>query len=223
MRRVAMATIAVLIAGSGTFATTTARADDEPPTAVTVKILGGNIFRAGRSLTTTYHFPDEVEVAHGGTITFVNQTDDGHTISLVAPADVPTSLNCQVCNGINGAFFPGSGNGPPAGAQIDNGQIGDDDAQADADAVDSGAIKSMSHPAPPNFPILVEDFDTPTHSNPDGSVTVGDSVIIDTANPQNGNGFATQRTIRVTAAPGRYHYICTFHPWMQGTIEVVPG
>jgi plastocyanin len=30
----------------------------------------------------------------------------------------------------------------------------------------------------------------------------------------------TQRTVRVSTVPGTYHYVCTFHPWMQGTIVV---
>jgi plastocyanin len=197
---------------------------------VSVDILGSDHFVRPGLLTNDYRFPDNIVIRQGGTITFHNKTNDAHTISLVAAADVPTTTdqvdNCELCGSINGAFGISQGPGLPHGAQLDNGLPADDDGQADADAVDTGAIATISpgllQQIPADFPILVEDFDTPSHTNTGGVPdTVGDATLIDTSNPNNGVGFATQRTIVVTAAPGVYHYMCTLHPWMQGTIKVV--
>lgn len=51
----------------------------------------------------------------------------------------------------------------------------------------------------------------------------GDATLVDTSDPNNGQGGPTQRTVVVSAAPGIDHHICAFHPWMQGTIRVVGG
>ena len=185
-------------------------------------IRGGDHFIHPGLFVNDFAFPDHpIVVEQGGMITFHNLTAEGHTIALVAAADVPATTsevdNCAICGAVNGVFGL-NGGGAPAGAQIDNGQVGDDDARADADAPDSGAIASAKGPLPPQsvFPILVEDFDTASHG-----ATVGDATIVDTADPNNGNGFPVERTVLVTAPPGLYHYICTLHPWMQGTIHVV--
>jgi hypothetical protein len=104
-------------------------------------------------------------------------------------------------------FFPNPGNGPPAGLQIDNGVITDDETQQDADAPDAGP----SH----GFRLLIEDFDTVAKTG-----HIGDATIVDTTDPRHGHGFPTQRTVVVTAKPGLYNYICSIHPWMQGQIRV---
>jgi plastocyanin len=213
-----------------------ARADDHAPKSATVQILGGDDFVRPGFLTNDFRFKqDAVTIRQGGTITFLNKTDEGHTITLVANGDVPKttaevdgcSVSTGLCTAVNNVYGL-NGPGLPAGVQLDNGVPGDDDAQADADAPDAGAIATTS-PAllgalgGAGIPILIEDFDTPSHVNLDGTFTVGDSTLVDTSNAANrfGPGFATQRTIVVTAKPGLYHYICTFHPWMQGTIRVV--
>lgn len=198
-------------------------AASEGPHTVSVNILGGDHFPHPGLLTNDFHFPeDAIVVARGGRITFHNKTNDAHTIALVAKADLPTTpaqlFNCPLCDTINGIFGIGGGpgpGGPPAGAQLDNGNVTDDHAQADADAPDTGAIASAKH-LPPGISLLIADFDTPSHGS-----TVGDATLIDTADPTNGHGGPTQRTISMTAVPGLYHFYCTIHPWMQGTIRVV--
>jgi plastocyanin len=203
-----------------------ARADSHGPKDVLVNILGGDHFPHPGLLINDYRFPNHaIVVNHGDTITFHNLTDDVHTIALFAAADVPTTVdqvhNCPVCDAVNGVFGLNGPPGPPSGAQIDNGQLRDDDSQTDGDVTDTGAINSLGGPThvPPSIlPILVEDFDTPSHSNTVGDPTVGDATVV--ATPGHG---PTQRTIAVTASPGLYHYICTIHPWMQGTILVKNG
>ena len=186
------------------------------PSAVTVTISGGDHFVHPGLLSNDYHFPTVITVKQGGTITWVNTTDDAHTMALVPLAAVPKTTaevdNCSVCQPINNAFGL-NGPGNPAGAQIDNGVVG----AVPGDAADTAAIASAKGPLPPQsaFPILIVKFNVPTRG-----ASVGDATIVDTAGA-NGNGFPTQRTVQVTAAPGRYHYICTLHPWMQGSIQVV--
>jgi plastocyanin len=213
----------VALAASG-LAASAAGAEGGGPKAVSVNIVGGDHFPHPGLLTNDMRFPDDpIVVAQGGRITFHNKTNDGHTVALVNRADLPTTVkqvfNCPLCDAINSAFGIGpSSSGPPAGVQLDNGKLTDDDAQADADAVDAGAIASAKTPLPPGLSVLIADFDTPSHGS-----TIGDATLMDTADPTNGHGAPTQRTIRVTAAPGLYHYYCTIHPWMQGTIRVVRG
>jgi|SRR5579871_195149 len=227
--RALIASVGVLALAVPLVTASTATAEGHAPRSVSVDILGGDHFVRPGLLVNDYHFPERtIVVAQGGTITFHNKTDDAHTIALVGASDVPTTTsqvdNCELCNSINNDFGIGQGNGLPNGVQLDNGVPTDDETQADADAPDTGAIATISPSLlshlPPNF-VLVEDFDTPSHTNVSGPDTIGDASLVDTANPANGHGFATQRTITVTAKPGFYHYICTLHPWMQGTIKVV--
>jgi plastocyanin len=227
--------VAVLAVGAGAVTTSTAFAtgptakaahhDDEHhrhhrgPASVSVNITGGDHFIRPGLVTNDFSFPKSTTVVRqGGTITFHNLTSEGHTMTLVAAADVPTTTaqvdNCALCNAVN-AVFGLTQSGPPAAAQLDAGKPGDDDSQADADTVDTGAIASAKNPLPPGLQVLIEDFDTPGHGT-----TPGDATLVDTADPVNGSGAPTQRTIVMTAKPGLYHYICTLHPWMQGTIRV---
>jgi plastocyanin len=213
-KRWLLTTVGLVALSAPILTSSVARAEDHGPKAVTVNILGGDHFTHPGLITNDYHFPDNpITVAQGGTITFVNKTAEGHTISLVGASDVPQTTaqvdNCLICNTVNAAFGL-NGAGPPGGFQLDGGSLTPDP----ADPPDLGAINSVPGPLPPG--ILIEDFDTPSH----GSVA-GDATIVDTSNPQNSSGFPTQRTIAVTAPPGLYHYMCTLHPWMQGTIRVV--
>jgi plastocyanin len=186
------------------------------PSAVTVNISGADHFIEPGFFTNDFRFPSVITVKRGGTITWVNNTAESHTMALVPLAAVPKTTaqvdNCTVCNTVNTAFGL-NGPGQPAGAQIDNGVVG----AVPGDAPDTGAIASAKGPLPPQaaFPILIVKFNDPTRG-----AAVGDATLVDTAGP-NGNSFPIQRTVLVTAGPGRYHYICTLHPWMQGSIEVV--
>ena len=175
--------------------------------AVTVKIVGTDTFRPNGE-SATYHFPDApTKVQQGGSITFVNQSDDVHTPTLVVASAVPTSFNCPLCDVVNGMYFPTNSQGPPAIFQIDNGTA-NDDVDKDADAADP--VVTAPFPG-----VLTEDFDTPGSYAGDGTPVVGDSTIVGPSSSP-----VPQRTIQITAAPGTYHYICTIHPWMQGTIIV---
>ena len=205
-----------------------AGATDRGPRAVQADITGGDHFIRPGLLVNNFSFPDDpIVVEQGGTIVFKNMTTEGHTIALVTPDVLPKTTtqvdNCgnpppntsDVCSGVNGVFFgPGGGGpgGPPLTPQIDNGKPNDDETQTDADTPDTAAINHGGTNVPPGFPpLLVEDFDTPSTAT-----TVGDATII--APPGQG---PTERTIVMTGPPGLYRYMCTLHPWMQGTIRVV--
>jgi plastocyanin len=223
-RRTLIATFGlVALAGAG-LAASAAGAEGGGPERVSVNIVGGDHFPHPGLLTNDMRFPDDpIVVAQGGTITLHNKTIDAHTVALVNGADLPRTaaqvFNCPLCDAINNVLGIGqNSNGPHAGVQLDNGKLTDDDAQVDADAVDAAAIASAKTPVPPGLKVLVADFDTASHGS-----TVGDATLMDTADPTNGHRAPTQRTIRVTAAPGLYHFYCTIHPWMQGTIRVVKG
>ena len=194
-------TLVVALVASWQFASSSGAARQANRDNVTVTITGTETFLPS-GVHATFRFPAAATKVHaGGLITFDNQTNDGHTMTLVAATDVPKSFNCPICDQVNSLYFPG--NGPPAGFNIDNGVISDD-TNNDADASDTNG-----------FPI--EDFDTPTHSGPSA---VGDSTLVD-ANGSNNGGGPTTRVVQVTAPVGTtLEYICTFHPWMQGTIIV---
>lgn len=225
MRRLGVIMAATVLVGA--FGGNAAVAQDAAPSHVQANIVGRQTVIANQQYTATYHFPNEpLRVAQGGTITFVNQTDDFHTITLVTKSDLPVPFsggpvdagtvqnNCSLCGAVNSLY--GGGSGPPNGLQIDNGQVNDDDAQADADAPDAAAIATAGG-LPPGLSLLTEDFDTPGTGG--ASPTVGDSTIIGPV----GSGAPTQRTVQMTGAPGTYWYFCTFHPWMEGSIIVEPA
>jgi len=215
-----VAVFGLVVVASPALTAGVAGANGSPPTHVSVDILGGDHFVHPGLMTNDFRFANEtVVVAQGGTITFHNKSNDGHTITLVRKDDVPNTTNqvdnCALCDAVNGAYFSDPNSPIPSAAQLDNG-VGDDETTPDdADAPDTGAINSVGGEGnlPPGLgPVLIEDFDTPSHGT-----TVGDSTIIGTG-PGSG---PSQRTVVMTAPPGTYHYFCTFHAWMQGTIKVV--
>jgi plastocyanin len=181
-----------------------------------IKIVGKDSFVANGYLLNTFHFqPSVITVHQGDLVQFDNMTIQGHTMTLVAKADLPRTIpevfKCKLCKSVNSVYFP-PGSHNPAGVQIDNGQLTDDN-DTDADTPDPAV--------PPGAPFtaLIEDFNTASHSNASGPATVGDSSLI---GPVNSPAPST-RTIVITAPPGTVlHYFCTFHAWMQATIVVVP-
>ena len=225
MRKVlATASCALLATGVPFLANAAHATGRSDPNNVTVSISGTESFQPN-GLKTTYHFPDApIKVNRGGFITFVNNTNDFHTITLVDAGAVPTSFNCSLCDAVNQTY--GGGNGPPAGLQIDAGHLTDDpttDTQTDTDpdTPDPNYTPGVL-PIDPSQ-VLIEDFDTPgTYGpGPDFTPVVGDSTLVAPSGfPSPNFQVLPNREIQVTAAPGTYHYICTFHPWMQGTIEV---
>ena len=209
MRRAAFIAVCLLLSAASPLVASTAHAAGQSNRdQATVSIVGTESFKPNGE-SSTYHFPAAATKVHpGGFITFVNQTNDAHTITLVASSAVPTSFDCPLCDAVNGMYFPTNNPGPPAIFQIDNGMPTDDN-DADADAPDPAA-------AGVPFPgILTEDFDTPGSYAGDGTPVVGDSTII---GPNTSP--LTQRTVQVSTAPGTYEYVCTLHPWMHGTIIV---
>jgi len=150
-----------------------------------VHIVGGETFSPDESFSITYRFtPRRTRVHQGDSITWENQTTDGHTVSVVTREQLPKTVqqidNCSVCNDLLAAHFP---NGfPPQGTPV----------------------------------LVLDDFKATTA--PARFDSVGDSVIV--APP--GLGFPTRVTVTVSALHGTtLDYMCAFHPWMQGNIQIV--
>jgi plastocyanin len=164
------------------------------PASATVKIVGVETFKPN-FYQNTFAFPTKAtKVRSGGTVTWNNLTSDAHSMSLIAERDFPTSVQG---NAVTNAIFA---------VQLPTG-------------------------APPNFvvddgvgvpPTGVPDFHEKSHSNgPTAAPTVGDSVLIDTSNPANAHGGPTSVTVKANAPAGtELFYVCIFHPWMQGEIDV---
>ena len=93
------------------------------PTATdkTVHIVGEERFSPDEFFTITYRFaPRRTRVHQGSSITWDNQTNDGHSVSVVTHDQLPRTVqqvdNCSVCNDLLAAHFP---NGfPPQGAPV---------------------------------------------------------------------------------------------------------
>ena len=183
-----------------------ASARDDGPHAVTANITGKNLFVVNRLGGANYQFPDVIYIAPGGTITFQNQSDDFHTITLVNKADEPTNANdannCGVCNEVNNVY--GAGSGPPNTLQIVNG---------DPNGAGVGPDPAVPGGIGP-FGLLAREVQ---FVSPATSTFGGDSSVIVPASAGLG---LTARTIKAPTTPGVYRYMCTFHPWMQGKIIV---
>ena len=125
----------------------------------TVSIMGSESFQPNAFVDATFHFsPGTIIVHSGSSAQWVNATGSAHTITIVKPGQVPSTINqvfnCKVC--ANQA--PSANAGGPG-------------------------------------------LDTP-----------GDSLFV------NASGSVSAP---VTATPGTtLHYMCIFHPWMQGVINV---
>jgi len=215
MRRILLIAAGVALAASSVGVGASAYAGGSPDQ-VTANINGAQIMKVNRFFNETYHFPDVIKVHQGERILFVNNTVEAHTVTLVRESDLPTTaaavFNCNLCNSVN-TLYGANGNGPPAGVQIDNGKLTDDESDHDADLKDPVVPPGIPLP----FPVLLEDFNAVSHSNGAGAPTIGDSTLV----PSTSNGVPfSARTVKVTAEPGEYHLFCTFHPWMQSTLIV---
>jgi plastocyanin len=181
--------------------------DNGGPNSATVLIKGVETFRPN-FFQQTFRFPeDPTEIKSGGTITWKNMTADGHTMSLIEKADLPTSANGNndVANALFGLHNVGNGPGQ-FNLVVDAGVANDDDTTTTADET-----------AP-----QVTNFDTAGRSTADpNKPVVGDSVLIDAAGANNHGGPSTV-SVKVTAPAGTvFHYFCIFHQQMQGSIQVV--
>jgi plastocyanin len=140
---------AVVVFGGGAGAATT-----------TVTILGQDSFQPNGFVTATFHFsPGTITVHSGASAQWIDSTADPHTITIVKPGQVPSTINqvfnCKVC--ANQA--PSANVGGPG-------------------------------------------LDTP-----------GDSLFV-----RSGGSVSAPVTARAGTV---LHYMCVFHPWMQGVINVI--
>ena len=139
---------AVVVFGGGAGAATTS-----------VSILGSDSFSPNNYVQSTFHFsPGTITVHSGSAAQWVNATSDAHTITIVKPGQVPTTVtavfNCRVCQ-----------------SQTPSANVGAPGLDAPGDSLFVAGGRSVSAP--------------------------------------------------VTAKAGAtLHYICIFHPWMQGQIKV---
>ena len=140
---------AVVVFGGGAGAATTS-----------VSILGSDSFSPNNYVQSTLHFsPGTITVHSGSTAQWVNSTSDPHTITIVRPGQVPTTVNavfnCKVCQ-----------------SQAPSANVGAPGLDAPGDSLFVRVSGSVSAP--------------------------------------------------VTAKAGTtLHYMCIFHPWMQGQIKVI--
>ncbi len=216
MRRGTYAVAALAVAASTIGLGASASAGQTANGTITVAIVGQNILKVNREFGSTFRFPDTITVRRGQYIEFVNKTSEVHTVTLVRESGLPTTVNgvenCALCNDVNAIYF---GNGQqPMGVQIDNGKLTDDESDHDADLPDPAVPAAVRAHLP--FPVLVQDFSNPAHLV-NGHLVGGDSTLVPSVTNHLG---VDARTIQVTEIPGTYHYFCTFHAWMQGTLVV---
>ena len=155
MRRVSVlvGAVAVVVAGAVVFGGGAGAAS------TTVSITGSDSFQPNQYVQSTFHFtPGTITVRSGSSAQWVNATSDPHTVTIVKPGQVPSTVNqvfnCKVC-----------------ATQAPSANVGAPGLDAPGDSL---------------------------FVRPDGSVSAP-----------------------VTAKPGTtLHYICIFHPWMQGVINV---
>jgi plastocyanin len=84
----------------------------------TVRVTGQEQFVANAKIMATLRFtPGPLSVRSGETVTWVSDTDEPHTMSVVAAGDVPTNIGevfaCGVCGAILAGHFPNGFNNPP--------------------------------------------------------------------------------------------------------------
>jgi plastocyanin len=192
MRRVLTLAAALSMSALMTYGTASAAPNDGGKT---VQIVGGQQFIPDVSFSDTQRFEQKVvTVRSGQTIRWHNTTDEPHTISVVAPSDVPKTVqqveNCQVCGPFLGAHAPNSGpNGPqpPFVFFLDN--LAPSSGAATLDSTGDSLIVA---PQGAQFPSTT-------------GATITDTV-----------------SAVVTAPAGTtLKYICAIHPWMQAAIRVV--
>ena len=162
-------------------------------TSATVQIVGGEGVLINHKIFASFHFkPGSIEINSGGTVTFENLvTMDGHTISIVDPANLPTNVTqvfgCgapgTVCAAILAQHFPnGFGPGGPNPGPIVQ------------------FVKVLGNPS--------------GFTNSTGFA--GNSILLSPPSlPFN------VYTVTISAPSGTtLHYMCAIHAWMQGTITV---
>ena len=212
---------ALLIISSASYASNSEKSEDG---GTTIRTVGGEQVRFNRQITSNFRFsPNQpVHVKQGDTITLKETSGDGHTFTLVEASALPTTFNGVIFCGAPAIITPGF-IGSPACVN-----------SPEAPGYPFPLHLTQNFP-PPWLPIptsctpsgICNQFvdggvasntntlglDTAWSFNPDGSVkTAGDSVLL-----LPGQAF----TFTVTAPAGTHlHFMCIFHPWMQGEIVV---
>jgi len=210
---------ALLIISSASYASNSEKSEDGGST---IRTVGGEQVRFNKLVSSNFRFSPNrpVHVTQGDTITLTESSGDGHTLTLVEASALPTDLN--------GVFFCGQP------AIIAPGFVGSPACVNNAPGYPFTLHITPQFP-PPWLPIptsctpgpICNQFvdngvasntntlglDTAWSFKPDGSVkTAGDSVLL-----LPGQAF----TFTVSAPAGTHlHFMCIFHPWMQGEIVV---
>ncbi|MBV9545768.1 MAG: hypothetical protein JOY61_15465 [Chloroflexi bacterium] len=163
----------------------------------TVDIVGDGDMGEPNAKAPFYFKQGRVSVHQGDTVVWRNTTDEPHSISVVDKTELPPTtaqmMNCTVCDTFLGAHAPTIG---PNG------------------------------PVPP-FVASLDDFKA-SAASPARLDSRGDSVLVAEAGKSYPS--TTGGTIRdtvsasITAPAGTtLTYFCALHPWMQGTIDVLPA
>jgi len=209
---------ALLILASVRYATS----ENSDDSGNTIRTVGGESVQINKLVSSNFRFsPNQpVHVKQGDTITLKETSGDGHTFTLVETSALPSTFN--------GILFCG------APAIIAPGFVGSPACVNNAPGYPFTLHLTPSFPPPwlaipasctpgPICNQFVDGgvagntntlgLDTAWSFNPDGSVrTAGDSVLL-----LPGQTF----TLTVSAPVGTHlHFMCIFHPWMQGEIVV---
>jgi plastocyanin len=161
----------------------------------TVDIVGdGDMGEAGAPF---YFKQGRITVHQGDSVIWRNATDEPHSISVVDKADLPSSvadmMSCSVCE-----------------------QYG----MAHAPSMDANG------PVPP-FVASLDGFKV-SAASPARLDGLGDSIVVAEAGksyPSTLGGTITDTVSAAITAPAgtTLTYFCALHPWMQGTIDVLPA
>lgn len=204
----------------------------------TIDIVGADRVVINRFVESTFRFkPGTVHVKQGETVALTNQTTDVHTFTLVDPSLLPTAAGVFGCGGpgtVCGAVLfthilpclsaaPGSGlaavcasvmrmtGPPPTSCTVTDPVLG-------SPATVTFCFQLVgptggSNPSSLSKLPLTTAWTTPTSTcaAPFGFCR-GDSVLV----------FPGETDISwvVNLAPGTHHFMCVFHPWMQGELVV---
>jgi len=187
----------------------------------TVTIVGAEHFQINKVVSADFRFSPNspIHVRHGDTLAIKETSNDGHTLTFVDASALPSTFNgiffCGAPNIISPGFVgspacvqaPGypfflhlTQNFPPPWLPIPASCL---PGPICNQYVDGGAASNTN----------TLGVDTTWSFNPDGSIkTSGDSIFILPGQTI---------TVTVTASPGAHlHFMCIFHPWMQGEIIV---
>jgi plastocyanin len=208
-----------------------ANSEDSGDHGNTITIVGSEQLQINKIVSATFRFSpgQPIHVNHGDKITLKEESNDGHTLTLVDASALPTDFN--------GVLFCGS-------PDVSPGFVGSPACVKPDPSTPSTfgypfakhltpffpppwlPIPASCTPAAPPTPICYQYVDggVPSNTNtlgldtawsfsPSGSiVTAGDSILILPGQTI---------TVTVTAPAGTHlHFICIFHPWMQGEIIV---